>query len=374
MVRNWSPRWARSGVLRLLLLLLLPFLGSNLRGSTFLRPSASPYTTWQPLHTLPSSPNRSSSRSTSLYDFPRWDSGGIDLEPLVALLHGVWNHSASTVAHAKPRRRFPETLYVVDRRGVWVSRTLRQRTLPGMVKARVRPTEQLFLAAWRKGLAAAEERWPHLYRASREGVPFLAWYGDYKACNHHNWKERWSIPILTVCASVHCQYAFPIPNYRTIGMAKDSTNEWTLELERNARNYPQEHQRRQVVWRGSLSASNENFTDVRWRLCRQVQGSHLFDVGLVSIPSRHDAQHLNLSSVGGLKPPIYPMRDFQKYMGILDMDGNSWSSRFGELLCYNSVVLKVEPQYVDYFHFQGLAAWEHYIPVKQDLTDLMEAA
>jgi Glycosyl transferase family 90 len=73
------------------------------------------------------------------------------------------------------------------------------------------------------------------------------------------------------------------------------------------------------------------------------------------------------------------MDDFQLYRGILDMDGNSWSSRFGRLLCYNSVVLKVEPSWVDYFHFKEsgdgepkLQPWVHYIPVKADLSDLVE--
>lgn len=53
------------------------------------------------------------------------------------------------------------------------------------------------------------------------------------------------------------------------------------------------------------------------------------------------------------------------------MDGNSWSSRFGTLLCYNSVVIKVEPDYFEYF-YADLKPWTHYIPVKHDLSDLHE--
>jgi hypothetical protein len=69
-----------------------------------------------------------------------------------------------------------------------------------------------------------------------------------------------------------------------------------------------------------------------------------------------------------------PMTTFQKYVAILDIDGNSWSSRFGTLLCYNSVVVKVDPEYVDYFHFKDLVAWKHYVPVKYDLSDLVQQA
>ena len=63
------------------------------------------------------------------------------------------------------------------------------------------------------------------------------------------------------------------------------------------------------------------------------------------------------------------MPDFQKYRAIIDVDGESWSSRFGELLCYSSVVLKIQPTDVDYFHPQ-LQPWVHYIPVQFDLRDL----
>ena len=53
------------------------------------------------------------------------------------------------------------------------------------------------------------------------------------------------------------------------------------------------------------------------------------------------------------------------------MDGNSWSSRFGSLLCFNSVVIKVEPKYFDYF-YSDLKPWTHFIPVKNDLSNFHE--
>jgi hypothetical protein len=72
----------------------------------------------------------------------------------------------------------------------------------------------------------------------------------------------------------------------------------------------------------------------------------LFDIGLTNIPDRHQFLNLNLSVVGGLVDGVRPMEKFQQYAAILDIDGNSWSSRFCGLLCYNSVVLKVDPEYV----------------------------
>eukprot|EP00978_Attheya_sp_CCMP212_P020840 scaffold60199_cov103-Attheya_sp.AAC.1 len=64
-----------------------------------------------------------------------------------------------------------------------------------------------------------------------------------------------------------------------------------------------------------------------------------------------------------------PFDDFQKYLAIVDVDGNSWSGRFSQLLCMNSVVLKVEPEFADYF-MPELQPWVHYIPVHLNSTDL----
>lgn len=73
--------------------------------------------------------------------------------------------------------------------------------------------------------------------------------------------------------------------------------------------------------------------------------------------------------------------------------GTMHSGRFGSLLCFNSIVLKVDPQYVDYFHAKRepsygpmyskmskqvkhqsdpLQAWQHYIPVRSDFSNLEE--
>jgi hypothetical protein len=66
------------------------------------------------------------------------------------------------------------------------------------------------------------------------------------------------------------------------------------------------------------------------------------------------------------------MEHFQHYKAIVDIDGHSWSSRFTALLCFSSVVIKVEPGHVDHFH-PSLIPWKHYIPVSSDMSDLYEA-
>lgn len=89
---------------------------------------------------------------------------------------------------------------------------------------------------------------------------------------------------------------------------------------------------------------------VRWRICKAAfeNGAKHFDVGLTAVPERY-SDEVNISEVGGLKEGIWPMDRFQKYTAVLDMDGESWSSRFGGLLCLNSVILKVESHHHDFF-------------------------
>ena len=367
-----SKSWPR-GLVRIavVLLLIVPFLATNLlvtlRHSTLSEAQHHDSNMHSPLEL--------GALQTTINDFPRWDHAGVSLPPVLDFVFGVHNRTASTVANNKSRGRFPETLYVIDSDGLWVSHDIRQRTLPSMVKARVQPTEQMFHAAWNKlRNPDAQAKWPWLYRALKsDGFPFLAWYGDYKSCNYKNWNGAFSIPLFTVCASVSCHSTIPIPNYSTIKSARNSPNEWDSVFRNASIEYPVQSKIQRIVWRGSLSAPNDNFTSVRWRVAELTKYSELFDVGITAIPSRHDHLKLNLSRIGGLKQPILPMQEFQRYTGILDMDGNAWSSRWGELLCYNSVALKVEPEYVDYFHYRDLAPWQHYIPVKADLSDLFDA-
>ena len=74
------------------------------------------------------------------------------------------------------------------------------------------------------------------------------------------------------------------------------------------------------------------------------------------------------TSYSWVKPRL-SLPDFMKYKAIIDIDGNSWSSRFGNLLCTNSVIIKVEPVWVQHF-YKELVPWVHYVPA--NLSNLEE--
>jgi lipopolysaccharide biosynthesis glycosyltransferase/LPS sulfotransferase NodH len=321
-------------------------------------------------------------RIVSVPVFPRWGESGIKIEPILEHIDRVAQETATvtvTESFGKPiYYQGPEIPYFPDENGVWTSKLIRERTDNLTLVWRMEPTEGLIVKAHQiiKSHLGTNLRWNALTKTLRNGgFPFWAWYGDFKACNFQNFNND-SIPLFTTCAVAKCDHAFPIPNYMNIIDSQPSSDNWRGLFRDTTRQFPWQSKIRKVVWRGSLSEADGALalSSVRWRAAKLVHklNSSLFDVGLTSIPTWVANQvSVNISEVGGLVPGIAPMSNFQRYMAILDMDGNSWSSRFATLLCYNSVVIKVEPKYIEYF-YSSLQPWTHYIPVKDDLSDLLE--
>ena len=56
-------------------------------------------------------------------------------------------------------------------------------------------------------------------------------------------------------------------------------------------------------------------------------------------------------------------------LAIIDIDGNNWSARFHTLLCSNSVVIKIQPDFVESF-YNEVKPNVHYIPAS--LTNLTQ--
>uniref|UniRef100_A0A6C0HS80 Glycosyl transferase CAP10 domain-containing protein n=1 Tax=viral metagenome TaxID=1070528 RepID=A0A6C0HS80_9ZZZZ len=61
----------------------------------------------------------------------------------------------------------------------------------------------------------------------------------------------------------------------------------------------------------------------------------------------------------------------KKYAFLIDVEGYGYSGRLKYLLWSQRPILVVDRPYKEYF-FENLKEWEHYIPVKRDLTDLHE--
>lgn len=61
----------------------------------------------------------------------------------------------------------------------------------------------------------------------------------------------------------------------------------------------------------------------------------------------------------------------REYRAMIDIGGNGYSGRIKWLLFSRRPIVMVDRFYVEYFH-DDLRPWEHYIPVRMDLSDLVE--
>jgi hypothetical protein len=61
----------------------------------------------------------------------------------------------------------------------------------------------------------------------------------------------------------------------------------------------------------------------------------------------------------------------KKYAILIDVEGKGWSARLKYLLWSRRPVILVERPHKEYFH-EHLVEWKHYVPVKRDMSDLVE--
>lgn len=321
----------------------------------------------------------------------------------------------------------PEILYVLRSTGVYASRngcdiavaahgrpvsnklvqmhSMLQQTLNILLSSRNGTGTHLK----RANQETVPSKWPRLYQIlvdENKDVPFLIWYGDYTGCNRGNWRKDQSVILFTMAADVNCQYTFPFPTYcmykdaQKVSTRESKTTKVTLRPSEQTKKWKEKLPK--VVWRGRLTGYmpwNESLRGPRYQLAKLVHSPttsftekerSVFDVRFTDVGSQvnnvTNEPKFNWTTIGFRGNNVDYMSSVvqeRTYRAVLDLDGFSWSSRFGKLLCYRLVVvLKVEPHQVDYFHYERdrfnnkpkLEPWKHYIPVKWDLSDLVAKA
>mmetsp|Transcript_29370 Transcript_29370/g.61474 ORF Transcript_29370/g.61474 Transcript_29370/m.61474 type:complete len:564 (-) Transcript_29370:112-1803(-) len=151
---------------------------------------------------------------------------------------------------------------------------------------------------------------------------------------------------------------------------KDTSVDWDMQFAQWKLQYPWESKLSMAVWRGRYSG----YRDIYDRgvlpreqlVIRASRSPDIMDVLPVSWTYYPDATTGQLLQKSQHQ---LPFRDFMKYKAIIDIDGNGSSTRFGPLLCMNSVVLKVNPKFGSYWNGE-LKPWRHYIPVDAELRNL----
>lgn len=137
------------------------------------------------------------------------------------------------------------------------------------------------------------------------------------------------------------------------------------------------YQRKQILfWRGADSSpkikDSLNICE-RTTLCKRTKDSRnpeLFDCLLSSVTQPDQLDFVRKERLLAYEP--VPYKEFLNYRYLLDIDGwsNSWSGCFRKLLS-GSLLFKVESNWEQWYYDQ-IKPWEHYIPIKKDLSDLEE--
>lgn len=268
---------------------------------------------------------------------------------------------------------------------------------------------------------------------STAGIPLIVNLDDHRHCSEGNLVydgDLYNIPVWTIAAAnpyqEYCHYSFPLPTYSTMELVKEieqSTHDGPMNFAEQDDNHPWASKQSTLVWRGTSSGvaplkyrtfkynNNGTIFDMRTEEAYKEQRRRIQQATMAQIDPHNPETHpirlqmvhraMNYSVNGaashnnntqfplldiGYNPGIHqhykdhfphlqekhyikPMENFQNYKAVLDVDGNSWSERFARLLCMNSVVVKVKPEFVDYF-FTSVEPWVHYVPVKQVSSDL----
>lgn len=135
-----------------------------------------------------------------------------------------------------------------------------------------------------------------------------------------------------------------------------------------------------IVWRGSLTGNglfsldpaNQTNPGVKQRL-RMAMACQSVDIDFKFVhPAHHDSQKV-LQAAGLTADPLPPTTwGHKKYAVDIDGYSNAWNN-FMQRLRLGCCVLKVDSQFgFSQWYYHRLTPWEHYVPIKADLSDLAQ--
>ena len=193
--------------------------------------------------------------------------------------------------------------------------------------------------------------------------PIIMDLGDYESCAKDNYKMPLqdgfvmkSLPVMTMChTTANCSHYFPMPAYATYDYKTIlKNNTWDATFKNWANAFPAMQDKiPKAFWRGSCPRGQ-----FRYRFINQAQ-RHIYRNFMDVAPTN--------GRFCGRRAGFTLPEESMRYRAVLDIDGNAWSERFPRLLCYNSVVIKVnvDPDFEEYF-MPTLTPGVHYVPASME--------
>jgi hypothetical protein len=142
---------------------------------------------------------------------------------------------------------------------------------------------------------------------------------------------------------------------------------------------PWEDRRAIAFWRGNTTGIR---TGKSWNsipriqlceICNKEDVRSFFDVGLSGL-AQIPKYEINKVENSGLMRGYVPMLSSDQYKYQIDIDGNSnaWSGLFQKLLSGSAILKVASPHGFRQWYYDRFIPWEHFVPVKPDMTDLVE--
>ena len=188
-----------------------------------------------------------------------------------------------------------------------------------------------------------------------------------------NFNDAGLEPGLAFCGETPDYILIPDPDFfRSRGYAK--------EREYFARHpVPWDQRSPTVFWRGSSLGQKHHAIEnmPRARLCQIAKAApnSTFDAGIVDVFDVSDSDAEQLRSMGVIKSRV-SWKELSKYRYHIDIDGhaNSFAGLFRKLLSGGLVLKVASPSGYAQWYYHRLRPWENFVPVRSDLSDLLEVA
>lgn len=189
---------------------------------------------------------------------------------------------------------------------------------------------------------------PRIRAVATGSFPVVLAHSDHVDCNDYRGKH---IPIFgwfTIRDASSCNYSWPVPDYHFYSFKKKNETEWDAQFEEWNNEYPWSSKQKKAGWRGTMTGPTGLGGD--WHKlprAKLVQRSIIndknttMDAGFVEHAIAKRSKWEKGAIGESLMVPRIQFNDFMKYRAIIDIDGNAWSSRYGLILCFNSVIIKV---------------------------------
>jgi hypothetical protein len=216
--------------------------------------------------------------------------------------------------------------------------------------------------------------------------PYEAIYGSNTPLKSHNYSSF--LPILSMVERAnYADIAIPTPDdwARVRSSNKKNPPQYFMTSKRSLepfqdyfhRNWSQK--RSMAVFRGSATGSGVTAdTNLRMKLFEITRGNPLFNVGITANSDRY--QIVNEKKLAkqpvrekGKAARFMSAREQSSFKYVIHAPGHVQAFRLSAELAFESVILLIgDPADHKLWFEKKLEKWEHYVPVKSDLSDLVE--